>query len=712
MEVETLNELLKDKINGIQVLKGVPSLQISQYWHPAWTTTAFVVPRSSIRYRLSIKELEGNCIYVLYDRGYTDVYIGQAGRRSKSHKSVMERLKEHESDNYKESWDMAIVFTSLLDGEQGWLSNTIDMLEHIFIKRTQGFHLNKKNEPLKDDITNYIKEIVYNIETYLCMLLPDIFINDLVSIKEEQVKIASKKFKLDIQDLQDYDGISLVNFTTPEPTVKNMVGRLECYHTLDHKSKILDLSCKGGEFLYEVFSRLMRCKDPFLLEKNDIQRAHYILTKQLFGIASSYNSFRAANMLLYGNDEIENIHHVRNFEINLRAEFKKGYENGVRWLKELIFEVVFKNAFVGEDKENMKFDIIVTNPPYNDNESRGTNNSGNAIYPYFMLAASELADYSSLVVPSGWMLQYPTGVTHGIIDRLRQNKHIAELHDYMNTEEVFNGVSIPSGVCYYVMDKNKTYENCKHIIHNGNGEITDISNIPLYNEKAGVIFRDEYALSIMSKIEEHGEESFGDVLAIAKDHFDDGVSIMISSWDDYSMLETDKHSIKYYLKSNNRVHRDICTKVECDLSNLGYGWVNKEQIPKNADNYKKHKLIVGQAFTAGSSQIMDIPYYIGNNSCCSQSYIPIFSLNDNKEECLNICKYIKTRFFRYLVSVLKIGQHLGSRVYKLAPMQDFSDKSDIDWNEDVKGIEEQLYKKYGLSQKEIDYIGKTIKPMK
>ncbi|MCM1222059.1 MAG: hypothetical protein NC548_47075 [Lachnospiraceae bacterium] len=166
------------------------------------------------------------------------------------------------------------------------------------------------------------------------------------------------------------------------------------------------------------------------------------------------------------------------------------------------------------------------------------------------------------------------------------------------------------------------------------------------------------------------------------------------------------------MKSNNKVHRYSCISVtDSKLANLGYAFIAEDQIPRNVDDYKRHKLLVGQAFTAGSPQVMDVPEYVGNNSCCSQSYIPIFSPHNTKEECLNICKYIKTRFFRYLVSILKIGQNLGNVVYKLVPTQDFTSASDIDWSQSIKDIENQLYKKYGLNQEEIDYIEKSIKQM-
>lgn len=206
--------------------------------------------------------------------------------------------------------------------------------------------------------------------------------------------------------------------------------------------------------------------------------------------------------------------------------------------------------------------------------------------------------------------------------------------------------------------------------------------------------------------------SFADVCAGAKHYFDDGHKVMVTNWNGYAPRKDDTYNIMYFVKARGgSVHTGICTKVDSCIPSLGYGWVAKSQIPKNPNDYKRHKLIIGQAFTAGSDQVIDIPQYIGNNSICSQSYIPIFSPNDTEEECLNICKYMKTKFFRYLVRILKSGQIISNSIFKLVPMQDFGLDSDIDWTQSISDIDKQLYKKYNLTQSEIDYIEKTIKTM-
>lgn len=103
------------------------------------------------------------------------------------------------------------------------------------------------------------------------------------------------------------------------------------------------------------------------------------------------------------------------------------------------------------------------------------------------------------------------------------------------------------------------------------------------------------------------------------------------------------------------------------------------------------------------------PIVAPKGSVCSQSFL--FASFDDENQANNFKKYLLTRFFRILVSAIKISQSAPNRVYKFVPLQDFTDKSDIDWSKSISEIDKQLYKKYNLTQEEIDFIEKTVKPM-
>ena len=108
--------------------------------------------------------------------------------------------------------------------------------------------------------------------------------------------------------------------------------------------------------------------------------------------------------------------------------------------------------------------------------------------------------------------------------------------------------------------------------------------------------------------------------------------------------------------------------------------------------------IIGKAFVAGP------------DSVCTDSMIP-FGCFDNIIQAKNLQKYFCTKFLRFLVGVLKVSQNLYQNVYQFVPLQDFTSSSDIDWSKSISDIDRQLYSKYGLSDDEIAFIEKMIKPM-
>ncbi|MDA0754050.1 MAG: hypothetical protein O3A49_05175 [Candidatus Marinimicrobia bacterium] len=89
-----------------------------------------------------------------------------------------------------------------------------------------------------------------------------------------------------------------------------------------------------------------------------------------------------------------------------------------------------------------------------------------------------------------------------------------------------------------------------------------------------------------------------------------------------------------------------------------------------------------------------------------------FGCFDNKDQANATLKYLKTKFTRTLLGVLKITQDNLPRTWSKVPLQNFSPKSDIDWSKSIQEIDQQLYKKYKLSQEEIIFIESMIKPMK
>ena len=98
------------------------------------------------------------------------------------------------------------------------------------------------------------------------------------------------------------------------------------------------------------------------------------------------------------------------------------------------------------------------------------------------------------------------------------------------------------------------------------------------------------------------------------------------------------------------------------------------------------------------------------NAAFTQTYISI-GMFDEKVEAINLSKYLKTKFCRALLSILKVTQDNLPAVWRYIPKQDFTPNSDIDWSKSVHEIDLQLYRKYSLDDKEIDFIESHVKEM-
>lgn len=708
------------------------------YTNTAWKIVCCVLEKDLMVKNPIFKEdiMNNAGIYVQirydYSSGQPEVhiYVGQADTRNDG-TSFLERNKEHRNTK-DHDYDIVMQFTH----EDGiWDGGDVKWLEYEFKTNVLEEVCENGNTPQKGagnvseetvrcivgylNYLGYLKYFKLNMDNTIPKL--DVIINNKTTKSNTKDIDYSSKKTVDLRD--QYYGLS--NYTTPPGTVREMVQMLSP-EIFDKKLRVLDLSCKGGEMLDGMRERLKY--SPYMKMEDELQLDRYITNVQLYGIALNKKSYDVTQKLLYFDGaNMPNIKIADEEYMDILRGYKKVAEYQVDGsiktrritVKKTLEEWLAENFREINDKgENVpvKFDVIIGNPPYNDDENRGDVGSGNSIYPFFMNRALEITNrFTSFVIPAAWLMQYPTGVDHDIIDKLRKNKNIVEIHDYKDCKDVFSNVSIPSGVCYYLTDKENDTGLSDYYIHEPNSDAIIHRDVKLYNPDANVIFRDSKIIDIIDRIDKlhKKEKRFNEICAGAKHHFDDGKKILTSTWDEYSICQTDKYDIKYFVKSNNKKHKDKCTQqVTNGLPSLGYGWVNKGQIPKNANDFDRPKILVGQAFTAGSPQVMDVPEYVGINCVCSHSYLPIFSPHDTEEECLVICKYIKTKFFRYLVNCMKSDQNLGNTVYKLVPMQDFNSKtSDIDWSQSISDIDQQLYKKYNLTPEEIAYIEGTIKPM-
>lgn len=411
------------------------------------------------------------------------------------------------------------------------------------------------------------------------------------------------------------------------------------------------------------------------------------------------------------------------------AGYNEGYKTNIVYIEHLVDKLQQRETFKDYKLKNelsekfklakdMKFTAVVGNPPYQQSLGNDGGNSAKskAVYHHFVNAAISLEpEHISLIIPSRWMTNTAEGVPADWVNNILNDSHLKYLHDFLDANIVFPNVEIKGGVCIIVRNNSFTGQCTRYVYKRDSsgsliviGPHTGSIQIP----ETDIVIRDVQLLPILDKVRNTVKQNTSKDYLVKTDlNFSSIVSpkdfftnkeVLTSSWKGYSRTSNAKDNIKVYV---NRT-----------LDENGFGWTNLNVIPKNKKTVDLHKVFIpAGAGTGTDMQVLGTPFYGEPGSVCSQTYLVIgydeIRHKFSRVECLNIIKYIKTSFFRFLVSMLKNTQNGPRGVYKLVPLQNFTNKSDIDWSKSIPEIDQQLYTKYGLDKTETDFIEKNVKPM-
>ena len=355
-------------------------------------------------------------------------------------------------------------------------------------------------------------------------------------------------------------------------------------------------------------------------------------------------------------------------------------------------EKVLRGSFWKKECNEMKFDAVVGNPPYQIMDG-GHGSSSQPIYNVFVEMSQLLKpSYLSMIMPSRWM----TGGKG--LDAFRykmiNDKHLRVLHDYLSAQACFSSVQIEGGICYFLWDKNNEGK-CKLYSHLTNGTVS-YSEMYLNELNTDVLIRDQGIISILKKVHNGNIKTF-DSLVFPRNAF--GIFDIPST-----AYATNSIEAKYAILGrfdNKRAIRYLN---------------NSFNIFKNLDLAETWKVFISKADGAAGQIGNPIPArIIGKaeigypNMICTETFLAIGPL-DNEIIAKNVCTYMKSKFFRIIVGIRK-NKNMTRDTYAFVPLQDFTENSDIDWSKSVAEIDQQLYKKYNLTDEEITFIESMIKPM-
>ena len=346
---------------------------------------------------------------------------------------------------------------------------------------------------------------------------------------------------------------------------------------------------------------------------------------------------------------------------------------------------------------NMKFDVIIGNPPYQDESNGELRNYAPPIYHLFLDESYKIADIVEMIHPARFL--FNAGSTpKSWNEKMLQDEHLKVPYYEADSNKVFPGLSTPikGGIAITYRNSNQVYGAIQTFTPDI--ELNSIANkvkkSPEFRSLCDIVYsRTSYRLT--NKMHEEHPEA---IKKLSNGHMYDMSSNIFQRLPEIFFDEKPEDGKKYIKILGRSTNHRI------------YKYIRRDYV-NNVDNLSKYKVYIAQANGSGTfGEVLSEPMVETPSVGATETFISIGCF-DTEQEAIATLKYIKTKFARALLSILKVTQNGNKPVWEMIPLQDFTNKSDIDWTKSIHGIDLQLYKKYGLDEKEINFIETKVKGM-
>jgi len=475
----------------------------------------------------------------------------------------------------------------------------------------------------------------------------------------------------------------------------------------DKTVRFLDPCTKSGIFLREVTSRLTKGLATEI--PNLEERVNHILTKQVFGIGITHLTSLLARRSVYCSKHAAGKHSIA-----------KGFASdaGNIWFRRMEHQwadgkctycgasqkaldrgeglETHAYAFIHADDiktrvselfgGNMRFDVIIGNPPYQLDDG-GHGKSAAPIYHLFVEQAKKLEPrYLSLVIPARWFAG-GKGLDEFRESMLADNR-VRSIDDYLTASDVFPGVGLKGGVCYFLWDRDNP-GLCRVTTHFKDWPVSTASR-PLLEEGADVFIRFNEGLSILKKIVAVENGKSESLLLPDNMRFDQ----LVSSSRPFGLRT-------FFEGKTAKSPGDVLV-----YQNGGVGYIARKSISMGSDLIDKWKVYVGAAAPGTGNKdtyphrILSTPFLGEPGSICSETYVCIGPF-DSRSCAESVLSYLACKLTRLLILLHKPSQHTTRKVYAFVPTQKWTRQ----WTD------KDLYAKYALSASEVAFIEKVVRPM-